>query len=293
MTLLLYPLLGLLLLTSLLGWRSSSPALAIINRWLRWVVFSLGLATIAIDLGWSERPLWLLFITFFLCWFLLETVYNWVLVGVLNWSNMPLFPNYSENQKGDEWPTQPRYIRLREWLRGAGFESIAAVKAPLEEGIVIRSSIYQSHCCATRIQITFVPHRLANVLAYYSLVSVLEDGRRLITDNVRLPFGGYFPAAWEVQRRPLCSSLEQLYKGHVKRCQRAGSAVQPWSVEEDDPVGELNRQQNLMEKTNTDQGFLLPGMYREEYGNLSMEGRYRIWKEMWLLNYFGKTVRSR
>lgn len=289
----LLPLLGLLLLTTFLGWRATSPALAIINRWLRWIVFSLGLAALVIEFGWSERPVWLLFFTFFLCWFLLETIYNWVLVGILNWSNMPLFPTYSENQNGDEWPTQPRYIRLREWLREAGFQSIAAVKAPLEDTLVIRSSIYQSSCGTVRIQVTFVPHRLANVFAYYSLVSILEDGRRIITDNVRLPFGGYFPADWEVQRRPLCASLEKLYKGHIRRCKRAGSALRPWSVEGEDPIEELNRQQERMEKTNTDQGFLLPGMYREEYGNLSMEGRYRIWKEIWLLNYFGKTVASR
>ncbi len=276
-----------------MGWRQPSPSLAILNRWLRWIVFSLGFAFIAVDLSWSTRPHWLLFCTFFLCWFLLETVYNWILVGFLNWSKLPLFPKYRTNQNGDEWPSQKQFIRMREWLRSQSFKSLAAVKAQLDEGIVLRSSIYQSSDDKVRLQITFVPHKASSAIAYFSIVSVLADDRRVITDNVYLPFGGYFPQNWEVERRPTCHSLEQLLKRHMKRCERTGSAVRPWSAQDDDPLDELNRQQNLMEKTNTEQGFLLPGMFREEYGNLSMEGRYRIWKEMWLLNYFGTTVRSR
>lgn len=293
MTLILLPLLGLLLLTSFMSWRVTSPVLAVLNRWLRWLAFSFAAAVVIVDLGWSERPLWLLFLTAFFCWFLLETIYNWILVGAMNWSNLPLFPIYRENHRGDEWPTHSRFIRLREWLRENGFNGIAAAKAPLAEGIAIRSSVYQSKCNTVRVQVTFVPHRESSVLAFFTLLSVLEDGRRIITDNVRVPFGGYYPANWEVRRRPMCASLEKLHKIHVRRCRQAGSVPQQWSVEDDDPIDELNRQQEQMEKTNTEQGFLLPGIYREEYGILSMEGRYRIWKEIWLLNYFGTTIRSR
>ena len=35
-------------------------------------------------------------------------------------------------------------------------------------------------------------------------------------------------------------------------------------------------------------GFLFPMNLRDEYGKITWEGRYRVWKEIWLLNYFGK-----
>jgi len=42
-----------------------------------------------------------------------------------------------------------------------------------------------------------------------------------------------------------------------------------------------------MEMINTQLGYLQPHAEREEYGKITPEGRFRIWKEAWLLNYFG------
>jgi hypothetical protein len=42
-----------------------------------------------------------------------------------------------------------------------------------------------------------------------------------------------------------------------------------------------------MERINTELGYLLPPADREEYGKITPEGRFRIWKEAWLLDYFG------
>jgi hypothetical protein len=49
----------------------------------------------------------------------------------------------------------------------------------------------------------------------------------------------------------------------------------------------LNQQQRVIERTNTELGFLLPRSQHEEHGVLTWEGRYRVWKEAWLLSYFG------
>jgi hypothetical protein len=45
-----------------------------------------------------------------------------------------------------------------------------------------------------------------------------------------------------------------------------------------------------LEKINTELGFLFPQAEREEFGKISHEGRYRVWKEYWMLSYFGKSV---
>ena len=62
----------------------------------------------------------------------------------------------------------------------------------------------------------------------------------------------------------------------------------PW---EDEPLNDLNLQQNELEKVNTELGFLFPRNLREEYGKMTFEGRYRVWKEVWMLNYLGLSRR--
>ena len=48
-----------------------------------------------------------------------------------------------------------------------------------------------------------------------------------------------------------------------------------------------------MERINTELGYLLPHADREEYGKITPEGRFRIWKEAWLLDYLGIASRYR
>ena len=59
----------------------------------------------------------------------------------------------------------------------------------------------------------------------------------------------------------------------------------PW---DNDPIDDVNDQQATLERVNTQMGFLNPISEREEYGKITWEGRYRVWKEIWTLNYLGK-----
>lgn len=61
----------------------------------------------------------------------------------------------------------------------------------------------------------------------------------------------------------------------------------PWTTE---PLGDLNLQQRELEEVNTELGFLFPRSQREDHGKITYEGRYRVWKELWLLNYFGRAA---
>jgi hypothetical protein len=60
-------------------------------------------------------------------------------------------------------------------------------------------------------------------------------------------------------------------------------------VVEDDALEELNDHQGILERLNTEIGFLVPRPLQEEDGKISQEGRYRLWKEMWFLAYLGKS----
>lgn len=290
MTYLIYSLVGILILTTYLNWHSPSLPVSILNRWLRWIFFSLASAYLVIDFEWSQRPFWLIATTAFLGWFLVETIYNWLLIALINKGEVPLFPVFRENRNGDEWPNQKRFIRLRDWLRRNQFHRIQAVQSEISNIVHLRSSIYQSEDGRIRLQILFIPQRTSTA-ACYTLSSILEDDRLIITDNLFLPFGGYYPPNWEVQRSPLQYSLKQLLRRHEKRLAMHGNRVSSWKEMDIDPVDELNHRQRQLQQTNNERGFLLPIHLQEEYGQLSVEGRYRIWKEIWLLNYLGIHVR--
>jgi hypothetical protein len=269
-----------------LNQRVVSPTLAILNRWLRWIIFSVSTAFLCEGLEWIDRPFWVLCLIFFLVWFLLETLYNWLLISAHSQSGLPLFPRYSVNASGEEWPTQPRLLTVRSWLRAHKFTQVQALRAEVGSGVYLRVSVYQDAAATTRIQVTFLPQANGAVAVCYALSSQTAAGLRYLTDNLYLPFGGFYPENWLVLRQPLTRRLEKLVTVHHRRLAAAGEALVPWETE---PLADLNLQQSQLEQVNTELGFLFPYHQREEYGKITHEGRYRVWKEIWLLNYFGRS----
>ena len=271
-----------------LNQRNGSPVIAIFNRWLRWLIFAFGGARLASELGWSDRPYPVLVAAFFLLWFLFETLYNWLAIHALSVSPMPLFPRFSVNASGEEWPTHPRLLKIRDWLRAHDFKQVQALKAEVGSGVHLRVSVYQNTEATIRAQITFLPQAGGTLSVCYALSSNTVSGCRYVTDNLYLPFGGFYPENWLVKRSPWQRSLARLMASHRDRLARGNVIVTPWTT---DPLNDLNHQQRELEQINTELGFLFPHGEREEHGKISHEGRYRVWKEYWLLSYFGRSVR--
>ncbi|HQF39918.1 MAG TPA: hypothetical protein PK322_12435 [Opitutaceae bacterium] len=278
------------LLLHLLNSRVLLPAVTIANRWVRWILFSLGVAFLSDELGWSDRPLWSVAAVAFLGWFLVESVYHWLAIRALSLSPLPLFPRFVVNTSGEEWPTQRRLFALRDWLRRERFHLVQSLKSEIAPGAFLRLSIYQDASNQIRAQIAFLPQPGGAIALCCTLSSRTADDVRYVTDNLHLPFGGFYPENWMVERRPWMRNIRRLVARHRRRLERAGDAMQPWTTE---PLDDLNRQQGQLEKVNTELGFLLPHHDREEYGKISTEGRYRVWKEIWMLNYLGRPVTYR
>ena len=121
-----------------------------------------------------------------------------------------------------------------------------------------------------------------------SISSIGADGTRYLTDNLYIPFGGFYPENWFVERAPWRRSLARLIARHQARLKAAGAQVVPFAV---DPVVDLNESQRELDQLNTELGFLHPHAQREDLGKITHEGRYRVWKEIWMLNYLGKAAR--
>jgi hypothetical protein len=271
-----------------LNLRLASPIIAIADRWIRWIVFPFVIARFCQYYGLIDRPLWVLAVCGFILWFLFETLYNWLAIAALSVSPFPLFPKYTLNSSGEEWPVQPRFLKIREWLRAQGFRQVQALKAEASGDIYLRVSIYQDEASHLRVQVTFIPQNTGAIDVCYSLTTMTADGCRYMTDNLYIPFGGFYPEAWFVDRRPCCRSLPKLLSIHRKRIAAMGRELAPFAVE---PLADLNDAQRELDRVNTELGFLNPHAAREDHGKISQEGRYRVWKEIWMLNYLGRAAR--
>jgi hypothetical protein len=267
--------------------RVGSPVLAILDRWMRWLGFSFGAALLCQSFDLLDRPFWVLAAAFFLLWFIGETLYNWLAISALSVSPMPLFPRYVINQSGEEWPVQPRFLKIRDWLRKQGFRQAQALKAEIGGGIYLRVSIYQDEGATIRVQITFLPQANGTIVVCYGLTTMTADGRWIVTDNHYTPFAGFYQENWFVVRKPWHRSLPRLLAIHRARLAAAGELAR-FTVE---PAAELNATQSELDKLNTELGFLHRQTDREELGKITQAGRYRVWKEIWMLNYLGRSAR--
>ncbi|MBE2215417.1 MAG: hypothetical protein IAE82_16200 [Opitutaceae bacterium] len=272
------------LLVSYFNRTIASPVLAIVNRWLRWISYSLLVAWLMDFLALTGRPFTVLAVTAFLLIFLIETLYNWLAISALSQSPIPLFPKFSINASGEEWPAVARIIAVRDWLRKNKFTQVQALLADIGNGIHLRVSVYQDAEAKIRVQVLFIPMNSSSVTVCFAVTSETEAGMRYTTDNLFLPFGGFYPENWSVERRPWTRRLPALIKAHRARIKNDGMTLAPLH---NDPLSDLNDQQRDLDRLNTELGFLFPHGMREEYGKMTFEGRYRVWKEVWFLNYLG------
>ena len=163
-----------------------------------------------------------------------------------------------------------------------------ALKAEVAGDIYLRVSVYQDEAALLRVQVTFIPQNNGAIDVCYSLSSTTLDGSRYVTDNLYIPFGGFYPENWFVDRRPCCRALPGLLSLHRKRIASMGRGLVAFAVE---PLADLNDTQSELDRVNTELGFLNPRGAREDHGKISNEGRYRVWKEIWMLNYLGRAAR--
>lgn len=268
--------------------RVGSPIVSIADRWLRWLVFTFGAAQLCTDFKLIDRPYWVLAVVFFIVWFMGETLYNWLAITAHSLSPMPLFPRYAVNTTGEEWPVQPRLLKIRDWLRAQGFRQVQALKAEIGGGVFLRVSIYQDAQATVRVQVTFIPQANGAISVCYAVTSIGADGSRFLTDNLYIPFGGFYPENWFVERAPWRRSLPRLLARHRARLAKLKADVVPFTTE---PLTDFNAVQHELDQLNTELGFLHPRGEREDLGKFTHEGRYRVWKEIWMLNYLGRSAR--
>ena len=200
--------------------RLASPVIAIADRWLRWIIFPIVGAWLCLHFEIIDRPMWAIAAAGFLVWFLVETLYNWLAIAALSVSPFPLFPRYALNISGEEWPVQPRFLKIREWLRAQGFRQIQALKAEVGGDIFLRVSVYQDEAALLRILVTFLPRIRGDRRLLFADV---DDAGRLEVRHRQPLYSVWRLLPRVLVRRPVpcCRSLPRLLALH-----RGGS--RPW-----------------------------------------------------------------
>ncbi len=282
-------LLGLFVWIEDLQRKNPSVAARVFARWLRGGLFAFIFACFAQWWMTSDAPtatvgfgkLWLLG---GLVWLLFDTTRTWLLISALSRADQPMFPRFVEASEAG-WPNQPRYMALREILRKEEWAPTLFLRADDPEGMGgVQLRVYLSQDKRVRLHLYFILLPTGAVSWAGLLESWTKDDQRLVTDNFFLPCGGFYPENWHVKRAVWRRSLETLEKLHRRRMDEAGA---DWRELEGCTAAEIAAQQRAVEQVNLGMGFLTPPQEREEAGSLTSAGRYLLWKEVLLLNYFG------
>ena len=283
--------LGLGALSLLFSWwatRAASPVIAIFGRWIRWGFIGTFAAGLVYTVGWTGYGFGTLLMVAMLGFYIVETGYNWVAISALSKSELPLFPKFEINERGDEWPSNKTFIKLKGWLRQAGFQKRQALVSMLGEMLLMRVSIYENEDQTIRLHILFLPNARGNTASCYTFYSTTQSGEAIVTDNIFLPFGGFYPENWEVERQPWIRSIEKLLQRHRARIDAKGEPLIPFLTE---PIEQINSDQRAVEQLNRELGFLHKHAEEAELGRLTTAGRARIWQEVWTLAYLGLPLR--
>jgi len=256
------------------------------SHWARWLTFACAFSLMLTYFEWSNRADWVHFISGLAAWFILETLYYKISIHMLNISEMDLFPKYKNDTNENLWPINKEVLKIKDLLSEEGFKEEETLKAEIIAHLVIRQAVFLDETRKIRLNVLFIPNAKNEIKLFYSLFSQKTSGEYLLTDNQNMPFGGYYPDHWTVNRYPISHSLKKLLKKHREAMSESEGE---WSEVEGDIRTKTNRLQWELEKKNREMGFLNEPN-REDKQQISSEGCFRIWIEMWLLAYFGKTL---
>ncbi len=279
--------LGFFVFTLLFGLfvkKTKYPILVIVYRWLKWISFSLVFALFLQEWEVVDKPFFVLFSTAFLLWFLIESIYTWILVHMISQSEIPLFPRFFLNPRKEVWPMELYFFLLKEWTRKNGFRLIQSLKSNLTEETEVIANFLQDAENKIRLQVLFMPSSGGNSYIILNFNSITASNHRFITDNLNIPFGGIYPQDWFIARKPLLKNIQNLYDLHLERMKNSGEVFIKW---ETPPIDDISIQQSILERSNIDAGYIFPPQEVEENGRFTSEGRYRIWKQMWTIKYLG------
>lgn len=267
--------------TGYLAIRARTPMVSIIGRWVRWFLLAFLIAYLIESFQENPHPLWVLCVVGFLLWFLIESTYTWILIHILNRSSVALFPRFTRANEPNI-PIDPPFLHNQRTLALAGFSLTESLHATFDSVNRIQAYVYENKARTKRIQALLIPRSMSGSFIFYSVYAQGKDGKRYGVDNLFLPFGIAYPESGHFSRKPWVNDPKILIQHHNKMTESVELA--PF---DQDPCSDLNAFQSVLEGTNIERGLLFPKPLQAQYGKLTQEGRYQLWKSLLILHYLG------
>lgn len=257
----------------------------ILLRWIRWIAIGVAFGSM-LKLSIAPRsPYGLLVVTSCAFWFLFETFFTWRRVNRLRRVPMPFFPHFDELTAENIWPNSPSWRTSRDFLLKNGFHFEMLLKADFAGSLWLLCPVFCSEDRKTRMVVKFQASGGQTLHGVFTLYSITQKGQIILTENNPGVYGGYYPNHWNVLRRPLLQRLRPLLALHAHRV--SGQPLRPLEISALEENNDLQRQ---LREENLSRSFVIPAEQSQNQLQLSLDACYRIWLEIWLLRYFGRTI---
>ncbi len=256
-----------------------SAWLSFIGRWIRCAFFSLAIFVLLRHIL-PDRHGALLLIGSVVVYFFALSVLYWIQLSVFNMADFSEGRRYVKCDSA--WRPEPPLLKLKRILQERGFSQIGAFKASCDNFDMVYATVFQNVGACVRLVVAFVPY--GDIWRCVSSAeSILENGKTIYTEASQLPFGLEYPDNYDAKKVVLKSNPLSLLDMHLARLDSAESVPVPFESGAEEFI---NGQNLKIEKYNRKLGLINPPDMEEEYGYLSQDGKYRVWVEMVLVNYF-------
>ncbi len=261
--------------------RSPSPRMQILQRHLRLLLFGAAWCYMARKYFLPDTAPIPLFFSGALILLLLESVLFWMQIKLLNTEEGALTPRYKETSNA--WRPGKKFSELKERIEKAGFIKRASYSSKIEGVRPLLLTDFISADSKTLLTVSFVPTARAYLTAACAISFAEETGEVFYTNGIFMPFGLSYPENYKVRFMPLSGvNPEKILKAHA----RLTKGTELRAIEES-ALAISNKFSADIEAQCAHDGLLNAPEDVEEYGKLSQEGLFRVWKALFLLNYFG------
>lgn len=233
----------------------------------------------------TNMPVAILMMIVLISIFIYESFRAWYLISQFTKLELPLFPRFQYKSNTIIWPQEDSFESLRLFLKAKNFKTICGLTT-LSTGseICLLSSVFQNKEDNIRVQIIFSPIRFGKNIVNTIVTSYMQDGEKLITHNINMPFGCLIENNKLIKRFPL-KSAKDVITTHIKRVQTFSANLS--KIDSETTVDSINDDIKELEQICVDKGFCHKAE-RSSMLCLSQEGAYLLWKSILKISYLGR-----
>ncbi len=261
-----------------------NPLLQFTNRWIMRLSICVFISLILIAISTYQRPFCIVLLSVFLSYFLIESMYIWLMIKRFSQLHFPLFPRFSAESETIVWPIDERSQNIREIIQNAGFKFSETLSIKAAYISILISPIFYNKSGNIRLQVMFPNVKKKHTAISFVLTTYLRNGLILVTHNLQSPISLFFSKPF-ISKLKKTNSIEVLIKYHKKLIKKHLKNALILSGE--DCLQAVNNERELLENTNISNGNCEKST-ESNYVSLSFIGRYKLWSRTLKLTYFGK-----